>query len=148
MTNRRLLPYMSLGLVTTAFLAGSRLTNNENMSSVLLAVAANGIFFLVACLFYDLVRAYLVRGELEYVHQHIRQRISSDVFATLYFLKKILYGYNLDTNTFENITGLAGLTEREVAGHISNQSYLGFQILKSASEVSDFSRKSQAMVYS
>ncbi|MGP3426994.1 hypothetical protein ACTVFR_22625, partial [Escherichia coli] len=130
----RVLPYLSLGTVTllcfisTVFIQG-------DFKNVLLSVGANGVFFFIAYFFYDIVRQFILKKELRYIHQHIRQKISSSIFSYLYFVKKIVYGYNLDTNTIENIMGIANLKKGEIKNHISNQSYLGFQIFKSSSEV-------------
>lgn len=131
----RVLPYLSLGAVTLLCFISTVFIPEGDFKNVLLSVGANGIFFFIAYFFYDIVRRFILKKELRYIHQHIRQQISSSIFSYLYFVKKIVYGYNLDTNTIENIMGIAKLKKSEIKNHVANQSYLGFQIFKSSSEV-------------
>lgn len=133
----RVLPYISLGLVTFMCFVASYFVGSDDVKSVLLAVGANGLFFFLAYFFYDYVKQKILKEELNYIHQHIRQQISSSIFCYLYFVKKVIYGYNLDTNTPDNILGIAGLKKSEIENHIVNQSYLGFQIYKSSAEVTN-----------
>lgn len=131
----RVLPYLSLGAVTGLCFISTVFIPEGDLKNVILSVGANGVFFFIAYFFYDIVRQLILKKELRYIHQHIRQRISSSIFSYLYFVKKIVYGYNLDTNTIENIMGIAKLRKGEIKNHVTNQSYLGFQIFKSSSEV-------------
>ena len=66
---------------------------------------------------------------------YIKNRISNDVFVALYFLKKIIHGYNLDTNTLKNIYDMVNYSANEILSSVRNQSYLGFQIFKNTDEV-------------
>ncbi|MEZ9807145.1 hypothetical protein AB4250_12830 [Vibrio cyclitrophicus] len=108
---------------------------SEDLSSVLTSVASNGVFFFVAYLFYDVIRQKVLRKEQGYIHEHIKRQLSGCIFNYLYFIKKVIYGYNLDTNTIENILGIVKLEQRELKNHVANQSYLGFQIFKLTNEV-------------
>ncbi|OBT23454.1 hypothetical protein [Vibrio cyclitrophicus] len=131
----RFLPYLSLGLVTIACFLVSGFVKSEGLSSVLTSVASNGVFFFVAYLFYDVIRQKVLRKEQGYIHEHIKRQLSGCIFNYLYFIKKVIYGYNLDTNTIENILGIVKLEQRELKNHVANQSYLGFQIFKLTNEV-------------
>ncbi len=131
----RFLPYLSLGLVTVACFLVSGFVKSEDLSSVLTSVASNGVFFFVAYLFYDVIRQKVLRKEQGYIHEHIKRQLSGCILNYLYFIKKVIYGYNLDTNTIDNILGIVKLEQRELKNHVANQSYLGFQIFKLTNEV-------------
>ena len=66
---------------------------------------------------------------------YIKNKISNDIFVALYFLKKIIHGYNLDTNTPENIINVVNYSKNEILNSVKNQNYLGFQIFKNTDEV-------------
>lgn len=133
----RVLPYISLGLVILLCFVVSYTISSDSVKNVLLAVGANGLFFFLAYFFYDFVKQQILKKELKYIHQHIRQQISSSIFCYLYFVKKVIYGYNLETNNPGNILGIAKLKKSEIENHVINQSYLGFQIFKSSAEVTN-----------
>jgi hypothetical protein len=63
--------------------------------------------------------------------------MSNNVFVVLYYLKKIIHGYNLETNTPEIILNLANYPKAEIKNAISNQNYIGFQIFKQMDEIRD-----------
>jgi hypothetical protein len=81
-------------------------------------------------LLYDLIRQAILKREKRLLLEFIRRRLSDHLFAVLYSLKKIIHGYNLETNSIGNILGQVNYTNSVVFGSIANQSYLGFQILK------------------
>jgi hypothetical protein len=131
----RLLPYLSLLLVIILFFYFSSFITDSVIRNVLLGVATSGVFFFVAYLFFDVVRHIVIKKELKYIEQHIRQEISSNVLIALYTVKKIIYGYNLNTNKFKNIIGITELNNDDILRLISNQNYIGFQIFKSGHEI-------------
>ncbi|EGQ8028892.1 hypothetical protein RAL01_004065 [Vibrio vulnificus] len=131
----RFLPYLSLGVATVLCFLGAEFVKSEDLSSVLTSVASNGVFFFVAYLFYDVIRQQVLRKEQGYIHEHIKRQLAGCIFNYLYFIKKVIYGYNLDTNTLDNILGIVKLEQRELKNHVANQSYLGFQIFKLTNEV-------------
>jgi hypothetical protein len=98
---------------------------------------SNGIFFFVIYLFYDIIRQIIINKEKKYLNDYIKNKISNDIFVALYYLKKIIHGYNLDTNTLNNIFSIINYSKREIDNSIKNQNYLGFQILKNMNEVRD-----------
>ena len=53
----------------------------------------------------------------------------------LYFLKKLIHGYNLDTNSLNNVLGIVNYSKDEILNAVKNQNYLGFQIFKKTEEV-------------
>ncbi|MEZ9185377.1 hypothetical protein AB4158_14405 [Vibrio splendidus] len=131
----RFLPYLSLGLATGACFLAAEFVKNDDISSLFTSVASNGVFFFVAYLSYDVIRQKVLRKEQGYIYEHIKRQLSGCIFNYLYFIKKVIYGYNLDTNTIENILGIVKLEQKELKNHIANQSYLGFQVFKLTSEV-------------
>ena len=131
----RLLPYLSLGLATVTCFLVAEFVKSEDLRSVLTSVASNGVFFFVAYLFYDVIRQKVLRKEQGYIHEHIKRQLAGCIFNYLYFIKKVIYGYNLDTNTIDNILGIVKLEQHEIKNHVVNQSYLGFQIFKLTNEV-------------
>ena len=52
-------------------------------------------------------------------------------------MKKIIHGYNLESNTLDNILNLVNYSKNEILNSISNQNYLGFQIFKQIDELRD-----------
>jgi hypothetical protein len=89
----------------------------------------------LAYLFYDLIRQIILNKEKKYLVDYIKNKISNDIFVALYFLKKIVHGYNLDSNTLENIFNIVTYSKNEILNSVKNQNYLGFQIFKNMDEV-------------
>jgi len=69
------------------------------------------------------------------LEDYIKNKISNDIFVALYFLKKIIHGYNLDSNTLENILSIVNYSESDIFNSVRNQNYIGFQIVKNTDEV-------------
>ena len=131
----RIIPYISLGLVSIIVLGVSRFVSDEEIKSILLNVFSSSVFFFLAYLFYDLIRQVIIKREKKYLIDYLRNKISNDIFVALYFLKKIIHGYNLDSNTLENIFSSLNYSKNEIYNSVRNQNYLGFQILKNTDEV-------------
>ena len=85
--------------------------------------------------FYDLIKQIISNKEKKYLVDYIKNRISNDIFVSLYFLKKIIHGYSLDSNTLANIFGIVNYSQNEICNSIKNQEYLGFQIFTKTDEV-------------
>ena len=102
---------------------------------MLIGVFSSSIFFFLAYLFYDLIRQLVLNREKKYLIDYIKNKISNDIFVALYFLKKIIHGYNLDSNTLENIFNIVNYSKSEILNSVRNQNYLGFQIFKNTDEV-------------
>jgi hypothetical protein len=111
------------------------LISNEEVRNILFNVFSNCVFFFLAYLFYDFIRQLILNKEKKYLLDYIRNRISNDIFVALYFLKKIIHGYNLDSNTLENIFNTIRYPKNEILNSIKNQNYLGFQVFKNTDEV-------------
>lgn len=131
----RFLPYISLGLATAITFILSRVITNVEISAILIGIFSNALFFFLAYIFYDLIRQIVLSKEKQYLVNYIKNKISNDVFVALYFLKKIIHGYNLDTNTPNNILNVVSYSKNEILNSVKNQNYLGFQILKNTDEV-------------
>jgi hypothetical protein len=131
----RIIPYISLGLVSLVFPIVAHFTSDGDTKSVLLNIFSSSIFFFLAYLFYDLIRQVIINKEKKYLVDYIKNKISNDVFVALYFLKKIIQGYNLDANTLENIFSTVNYSKQEIFNSVKNQNYLGFQIFKNTDEV-------------
>ncbi len=131
----RILPYISLGLATVITFVLSRAIANKEIKTILIGVFSNALFFFLAYLFYDLIRQIILNKEKQYLVNYIKNKISNDIFVALYFLKKIVHGYNLDTNTPDNILNVVNYSKNEILNSVKNQNYLGFQILKNTDEV-------------
>ncbi len=134
---KRVIPYISLGLANVMLLIAARIVNSTDTKNLLISLFTNGLFFFVVYLFYDLIREWILRKEKKYLDKYIQNRIANDIFVTLYYLKKVIHGYNLDTNTLENILGTINYSRIEIENSIKNQNYLGFQILKNIDELRD-----------
>ena len=131
----RIIPYISLGIVSVIVLGLSKLTSNEELKNIFISVFSNSIFFFLAYLSYDLLRQRILNKEKKYLVDYIKNKISNDIFVALYFLKKIIHGYNLDSNTLENIFNTVIYSKNEILNSTKNQNYLGFQIFKNTDEV-------------
>ncbi len=131
----RIIPYISLGLASIIVLGTSQLISNEKLRNILISVFSSSVFFFLVYLFYDLIRQIILNKEKKYLVDYIKNKISNDIFVALYFLKKIVHGYNLDSNTLENIFNTVTYTKNEILNSVKNQNYLGFQIFKNMDEV-------------
>jgi hypothetical protein len=131
----RIIPYICLGLVSLAIPIITRFVSDADVKSVLLNIFSSSVFFFLAYLFYDLIRQVITNKEKKYLVDYIKNKISNDVFVALYFLKKIIHGYNLDTNTLQNIFSTVNYSKNEIFNSVKNQNYIGFQIFKNADEV-------------
>ncbi len=131
----RIIPYISLGLASIIVLGTSQLISNEKLRNILISVFSSSVFFFLVYLFYDLIRQIILNKEKKYLVDYIKNKISNDIFVALYFLKKIVHGYNLDSNTLENIFNTVTYSKNEILNSVKNQNYLGFQIFKNMDEV-------------
>jgi len=131
----RIIPYLSLAIGSLLVWLISSIVENQTAKAVLISVFSNSIFFFLVYLLYDLIRQSLVNKEKRLLVQYIRSDLSSTLFSILYSLKKIIHGYNLESNTLENIVGQVNYKESEVFAAICNQSYLGFQIFKNGADM-------------
>ena len=134
---KRAIPYISLGLANVMLFIATRIVDTTEIKDLLISLFTSGLFFFVVYLFYDLIREWIIRKEKKYLNNYIKNRIANDIFVTLYYLKKVIHGYNLDTNTLENILGTINYSRKEIENSIKNQNYLGFQILKNMDELRD-----------
>ena len=131
----RIIPYISLGLVSIIVFGASQLFTNIKIRNILINVFSSSVFFFLAYLFYDLIRQIVLNKEKKYLVDYIKNKISNDIFVALYFLKKTIHGYNLDSNTLENIFNIVNYSKNEILNSVKNQNYLGFQIFKNTDEV-------------
>lgn len=131
----RITPYISLGIVAVLVFILSNIVTDAEIKNILIGVFSNSIFFFLAYMFYDLIKQIIFNKEREYLINYIKNMISNDIFVALYFLKKVVHGYNLDSNTPENIVNIVNYSRKEVLNLVKNQSYLGFQIMKNIDEV-------------
>lgn len=131
----RILPHVSLGFASVVLFFASRITSNEELKNILVNIFSNAAFFFVAFLFYDIVRQFIINHEKKYLNDYIKNKVANDILVVLYFFKKIIHGYNLDSNTLGNILGTVNHSYSEVSTSIKNQSYLGFQIFKDMNEI-------------
>ena len=131
----RVIPYISLGLVSTIVLVLSAFIDDEVIKNILISIFSSSVFFFLAYLFYDLIRKAVQNREKKYLTDYIKNKISNDILVALYFLKKIIHGYNLDSNTLKNIFNTVNYSQNEILNSVKNQNYIGFQIFKDTNEV-------------
>jgi hypothetical protein len=135
--SNRIIPYLCLGIASLILLISSQSTSNQEVKGILIAVFSNCVFFFVAYFFYDMIRQKIIRDEKKFLEDYIKNKISNDIFVALYYLKKIIHGYNLDTNKVDNILGIVSYSRSEILSSVRNQNYIGFQVLKNTDEVRD-----------
>ena len=131
---KRLLPYIVF-IVVNLLLFGVYVISNGEFRGFVLNILSNGIFFFIVFIFFDLFRSRVHSNETRYIGDYIKNKISNDIFVALYFQKKIIHGYNLDTNTLQNIMSILNYSKNEIRSSVKNQRYLGFQIFKDTDEI-------------
>jgi len=131
----RIIPYITLGFATVVVFILSQLLFDAKIQNILLSVFSNSIFFFIVYFFYDIIKQVVLVRERKYLDNYIKNKIANDIFVSLYYLKKIIHGYNLETNTLKNIFAIANYSKKEINNSVVNQSFLGFQIFKNTDEV-------------
>jgi hypothetical protein len=131
----RFVPYLSLSIASIILIIITNFIKDQNIKNILINVFSNAMFFFVVYIFYDLIKILITKKEKKYLNEYIKNIISNDIFVALYYLKKIIYGYNLETNTLNNIIEIANYSKNELHNTIKNQNYLGFQIFKNTDEI-------------
>ena len=131
----RVIPYISLGSVSLIMFLLSEFISDLQIQNILINVFSNSIFFFIAYFFYDTIKEIIFIRERRYLDKYIKNKISNDIFVALYNLKKIIHGYNLDTNTLKNIFAIVDYSKIEINNSVKNQSYIGFQIFKNTDEI-------------
>lgn len=131
----RIIPYISLIIASSILIIITNFITDDNIKNILINVFSNAMFFFVVYIFYDLIKLFVSKKEKKYLVSYIKNIISNDIFVALYYLKKVIHGYNLDTNTLNNILGLVNYSKKELKNIIKNQNYLGFQIFKNTDEI-------------
>lgn len=131
----RTIPYISLAVVSLVIFIVSKFILDSQIENILLNVFSNAVFFFIVYLFYDIIKELLLVKERKYLDDYIKNKISNDIFVALYYLKKIIHGYNLETNTLKNIFSIVDYSKTEINNSVKNQSFIGFQIFKNTDEV-------------
>lgn len=131
----RIIPYITLGFATVIVFILSQLSFDIKIQNILLSVFSNSIFFFIVYFFYDIIKQVVLVRERKYLDDYIKNKIANDIFVSLYYLKKIIHGYNLETNTLKNIFAIVNYSKEEINSSVINQSFLGFQIFKNTDEV-------------
>jgi len=132
---KRIIPHISLGIASLIFFWTSRITTNQEVKGILINIFSNAVFFFVAYLLYDIIRQIIIKNDKKYLTNYIKNKIANDIFIVLYLVKKIIHGYNLETNTLKNIFNIINYSKNEISNSIKHQNYLGFQIFKDTDEV-------------
>jgi len=136
----RLSPYIILLVLALIFMVSSVYVSSELWKIIFINLTSSSIFVVVAYFFYDSIRSYIDKRESKYIDSYIRNQISHDVFVVLYMLKKYIHGYNLESNTLQNILAINNYSREQIKSSIANQSYLGFQIFKEMEDIKELFR--------
>lgn len=131
----RLIPYITLGLATVIIFILSKLSVDTKIQNILINIFSNSIFFFIVYFCYDMIKQVVLINERKYLDDYIKNKISNDIFVSLYYFKKIIHGYNLDTNTLKNIFAIVNYSKEEINNSVGNQNFLGFQIFKNTDEI-------------
>lgn len=131
----KIIPYIVLLLLTWFFLYLSRDFHDPLIQTLFLNIASSALFAVIAYLFYDLIRAVIEKHESSYISNYIKSQIEQDVFKVLYYMKKYIHGYNLNTNSVPNILEISRYSKKQIEIIISNQSYLGFIIFQNLIDI-------------
>lgn len=131
----RFLPYIIIILVAISIFLISSLVENQTYKEILINIGSDAIFVFVGYLFYDGIKTAIRKKEKKELDEYIKNQIANDVFVVLYYLKKVLHGYNLYTSSLGNILKIINYSEIEIKNLILNQEYLGFQIYKQIDEI-------------
>lgn len=133
----RAIPYIVIVFVAVLILVILNKTVNPTTKTILTNIFSNVIFLLAAYFFYDLIKIIIHKREEKYLNEYIKNQMANNVFVVLYYLKKIIHGYSLETNSLENILNLVNYPRTEIKNTVSNQNYIGFQIFKQMDEIRD-----------
>jgi len=131
----RIIPYITFGVASVIVFMLSQLPLDDKYQNILLGVFSNSIFFFILYFFYDIIKQIVLMRERKYLDDYIKNKIANDIFVSLYYLKKIIHGYNLETNTLKNIFAIVNYSKEEINNSVKNQNFLGFQIFKNTDEV-------------
>ncbi len=131
----RLIPYLSLGLAALIVLGITTVISNPELRTMLLGVSSTSILFFTAYLFYDLIRQVVLKKEKRYLEDYIKNKIANDISVALYYLKNIVHGYNLETNTLQDLFSVVNYSTEKINDSVKNQEHLGFQIFKNIDEI-------------
>ncbi len=131
----RIIPYISLVIASLILFIIAFFVTDQNIKNILINVFSNAMFFFIVYIFYDLMKIFVTKKEKKYLKDYITKIISSDIYIALYYFKKVIHGYNLDTNKLTNIMGIVNYNKGELLNIIKNQNYLGFQIFKNTAEI-------------
>ena len=133
----RFLPYIIITTVAIILFSISNYVSNSTYKTIIINIGSNEIFLFIGYLFYDLIKSYIKKKEKTTLNEYINNQMANDIFVVLYYLKKIIHGYNLEANTLDNILNLVNYSKKEILNSILNQNYLGFQIFKQIDELRD-----------
>ncbi|WP_319475474.1 hypothetical protein [Marispirochaeta aestuarii] len=131
----RVIPYLLIAIISIISLFGSIKITNSFWNAFSFNTFCSAVFLLIAYFSYDMIKTIISSREREYIDDYIKNKISNDTFVVLYSLKKVLYGYNLDTNTLSNILDIINCNKQDIFKTIKNQNYIGFQIFKQMDEL-------------
>lgn len=133
----RKIPYLLITIISIVSFIGSDKIIDPFWNSFSFNMFCSSVFLLIAYFSYDMIKTAISSKEREYIDNYIKNKIANDTFVVLYNMKKVLYGYNLPTNTLSNILEIINCDNRDIYKSIKNQNYLGFQILKQIDELRD-----------
>ena len=119
----RIIPYMTFGTASVIVYILSQLPFDNKIQNILLGVFSNSIFFFIVYFFYDMIKQIVLIRERKYLDDYIRNKITNDIFVSLYYLKKIIHGYNLETNTLKNIFAIVNYSKEEINNSVKNQNF-------------------------
>lgn len=131
----RFLPYVVIILFAFFVFLISNSVENQIYNEILVNLGSDAIFVFVGYLFYDGIKTAIYKKEKNTLDEYIKNQIANDIFVALYYLKKVLHGYNLSTNSIPNILQIINYSEIELKNLLLNQEYLGFQIYKQIDEI-------------
>lgn len=139
MSNRilKVLPYILLLIISILSIFLSYYFQDLLIKSFFINLASSAIFVLIAYFTYEKIKSFIQQQEIKYIDSYIKRQVSSDVFVVLYTLKKYIHGYNLDSNTIQNIFEINNYDKKLIYSSIIHQKYLGFQIFKEMEDVKD-----------
>lgn len=87
----RLLPYAIFATVGALIFLIHSLSTGD-LKELSLNLFSDTLFFFIAFIFIDIVRALIQNRESKYLEDYIKNRISNDIFVALYFQKKSFMG--------------------------------------------------------
>jgi len=125
----KVIPYATCIIVGFLLFAWS-LSLKENWKGLLINIAAALLAIPLLYLFYEIARDVSHRKLNKELFDYAKMQVDKEVLSVLNHLSKMIHKYEDKDFSSAGINKLLSLTKIDLATHVKNNEYIGFQILK------------------